>query len=367
MFEAPAKKRSPDFDLLEKVITGKAPPERVHFVELGIDAEVREVVTEKVLGKKWVPYSSQTREAYLLQDIRFWHQMGYDYIRVCGGGEVTLGWPGRSREAADTAGLSRGSRQWTEEGRGIIGSWEDFEKYPWPTPDEIDYSPYEFTARNLPDGMAMLVCPSSGIFEVASGSLLGLENMSYLLADDPALVEAVFERVGKTIGVFYENVVDIEGVRGFFQGDDLGFNTGTLVSPAVLRKLVLPWHRRFAELAHRHRQMYWLHCCGNVGTIMSDLIEDVKIDAFHSFQDVILPIGDFLARYGDRVAALGGIDMDKLARMPEAELRAYVRETLDTCMSGRFALGSGNTVANYVPPANYLAMLDEGVKWSAGG
>lgn len=31
---------------------------------------------------------------------------------------------------------------------------------------------------------------------------------------------------------------------------------------------------------------------------------------------------------------------------------------------GRYALGSGNSVANYVPVQNYLAMLDEGYHWS---
>ena len=90
----------------------------------------------------------------------------------------------------------------------------------------------------------------------------------------------------------------------------------------------------------------------------------VKIDAFHSFQDVIIPVGEFLKRYGDKIAALGGIDMDKLSRMDEDSLRKYVRETIDECMEiGRYALGSGNTIANYIPVKNYLTMLDEGLKW----
>ena len=63
------------------------------------------------------------------------------------------------------------------------------------------------------------------------------------------------------------------------------------------------------------------------------------------------------------MAALGGVDMDKLGRMGEADLRAYVRKILDQCMPGRFALGSGNTVANYIPVENYLAMVDEARRW----
>ena len=90
----------------------------------------------------------------------------------------------------------------------------------------------------------------------------------------------------------------------------------------------------------------------------------MEIDAFHAFQDQILPIAQFQARHGRRVACLGGVDVDCLARLEEAPLRAHVREILEQCVpSGRFALGSGNTVTNYVPLDNYLAMLDESQNW----
>jgi len=55
--------------------------------------------------------------------------------------------------------------------------------------------------------------------------------------------------------------------------------------------------------------------------------------------------------------------MDKLGRMDGEELRKYVRETLDECMPGRYALDPGNTIANYIPVENYLAMLEEGLRW----
>ena len=136
-----------------------------------------------------------------------------------------------------------------------------------------------------------------------------------------------------------------------------------MMSPGFLRKNVLPWFRKYAVLAHERGKTYWYHCCGNVLNVMDELIDDVHIDAFHSFQDVIIPIGDFVRRYGGHVAALGGVDMDPLARLDEPALRQYVRNILQECMPGRFALGSGNTVANYIPVQNYLAMVDEARHW----
>jgi len=43
-----------------------------------------------------------------------------------------------------------------------------------------------------------------------------------------------------------------------------------------------------------------------------------------------------------------------------------VRRTLAVCQpGGGYCLGTGNSVANYIPLDNYLAMLDEGRRWSA--
>jgi uroporphyrinogen decarboxylase len=267
----------------------------------------------------------------------------------------------RERKAADTAELSRGERHWVEEGGGIIKDWDDFERIGW---DAIRPS-FEWLnelRRAVPDGMKLAV--GTTLFEMILERYLGYQDLFMLSADNPELVEAVFENWGQKVYEFYEEAIRYPEVGAIFHADDLGFKTATMMSPQFLRENVFPWFRRYARLAHQQGKTYWYHCCGNALEVMDDLIEDVEIDAFHSFQDVIVPVPRFMARYGDRVAALGGVDMDKLARMDEPDLRSYVRGILDECMPGRFALGSGNTVANYVPVANYLAMVDEAHRWA---
>ena len=65
-------------------------------------------------------------------------------------------------------------------------------------------------------------------------------------------------------------------------------------------------------------------------------------------------------------ALLGGIDVDFLCRASEDEVRQRTRKTLEICMpGGGYCLGTGNSVANYIPVNNYLAMLDEGRKYMA--
>ena len=90
-------------------------------------------------------------------------------------------------------------------------------------------------------------------------------------------------------------------------------------------------------------------------------MDDVKIDGKHSFEDTIEDVREAKRTYGRRIALLGGIDVDFLCRADEDAIRRRVRDTLDVCQpGGGYGLGTGNSVANYIPLDNYLTMVDEG-------
>ena len=55
------------------------------------------------------------------------------------------------------------------------------------------------------------------------------------------------------------------------------------------------------------------HSCGKIFAIMDDVIA-LGINAKHSNEDVIAPYDEWIARYGDRIGLLGGIDVDILCR-----------------------------------------------------
>ena len=94
---------------------------------------------------------------------------------------------------------------------------------------------------------------------------------------------------------------------------------------------------------------------------MDGIIDYVKVDAKHSFEDTYLPVTEAKKLYGDRITLIGGIDMDVLARRNPKEVREYVSQVLKVCKpNGGYCLGSGNTVANYASLENYLTMLDVG-------
>ena len=362
MFEFLRKKPRPDFETFQKVIQGKTVPRKIHQVELLVDREIMAYISERYLNQPPPELNENTKRKFLQWYIYWWYRLGYDYVAIIGSDLTGLSFVSKKRVTEDTARLSRGEREWIEESTGIIRNWQDFETYPWPKIDQIDFSFLDDLETLLPEGMKALLTPSSGVFEIASEGLLGFEGMSYLLYEDPKLVKAVFDKVGETLYAYYSVVVSSPAVGGFFQGDDMGHKTSTMVAPRILKELVLPWHKKYASLAHEHGKIFLFHSCGNIFTIMNELIEDVKIDAYHSFQDEILPIWAFKDRFGSRVGYLGGVDVNRLCLSSEEDLRKYVRDIIKKCFPGRFAIGSGNSIANYIPPENYLTMLDEANK-----
>jgi len=249
-------------------------------------------------------------------------------------------------------------RNWRNEAGGAIATWEDLDTYPWPDPDALTFGDVRMMGELLPAGMK---CNTSyaGPWEYTV-MLIGYEKLCYLLADDPDLVRATADRIGAIHLAMYERLCDFHQIGSCMIADDLGFKTHTMVSPEHMRGIFLPWLARIVDCLHAHDRPALLHACGSWEPIIEDLIE-MGFDAFHSFEDVIESVGEFKRRFGDRVATLGGVDVHVLASGTERQVREYTRGVIEECKpGGGWALGSGNTVANYIPVENYLAMLDEG-------
>ncbi len=356
----PLDKAQPDARRFIDAIMGRAHPERPPMIEYLVDDALRKPIVTELMGRSWVepiPGDRQTMEAYLDNFIAFWHDMGYDFVRY----EQSLPFAETSVVGEDQTELG-GYRSWRDMHQGSISNWGDFESYLWPQVTAESLANYEYLATHLPEGMGLMVCHAGGIYEHLS-AIFSYEKLCYALYDDPELVQAVAQRIGEIMYAFYRQLVELENVIAIFPGDDMGFRSATLIPPDALRTYTLPWHQRFACLAHEHGLPYFLHSCGNLAEIMEDLIKNVGIDAKHSYENAIMPITEFQAIYGDRIGVLGGVDIDILARRSPEEVRAEVRRIIDTCHPrGRFCIGSGNSIPSYIPVDNYLTMLDEALR-----
>jgi len=342
----------PDWRRLDAVLRRRGEGDRVPLVELFADVEIM----ASFLDVPAADFGDSGDAGFRLYG-EFAHRVGFDYLSRQVG--LRLEWYGL--DAADTAALARDKRSWMEEHKGPVATRRGYRDYKWPRPGDLETAGHEWCRANVPKGMSVIGWVP-GICESVTW-LMGYESFCYALVDDAALVGYVASRCADLLYAATEYVASQPDVMAVWSSDDMGFKNQPFASPEVMRKYFLSVHKRMAETAHAAGKPYMLHSCGNLEMIMEDLIEDVGVDAKHSFEDVIEPVADFKRRYGGRIAALGGVDMDVLARRSPEHVRTYTRKVLEACApGGGFAIGSGNTVANYIPPENYLAML---LEWNA--
>jgi len=352
---------SPDYEGLIRCIRREGTPKRVHVIELFLDPEVQEEICRRYDVLKGLDPNDpffEYRRQIALQSF-----LGYDYVRV---GLDDLLMPLRQMTIADTAALQRESgRTFVDEHRGPITNWDEFHAYPWPDPAKASTRRLEWFSEHLPDTMCIIGSGGFAHFAEYLTWLMGYETLCLALYDQRDLVAAIAQRLTDMYRVATQKMLQFDRVKIIWGSDDMGFRSGPLIRPDDLREFVLPGHKMIAQMSHAAGRPYLLHSCGNLRLIMDDLIDDVGIDAKHSFEDTIESVVDAKRRYGHRIALLGGIDVDFLCRADEDQVRRRVRKTLEACIpGGGYVLGTGNSVANYIPVDNYLAMLDEGRRFT---
>jgi uroporphyrinogen decarboxylase len=247
---------------------------------------------------------------------------------------------------------------------GPIQNRDDFERYPWDELPELFWNnaeiKFQALSECLPPGMKALGGVGNGVFEI-SEDLVGFQYLAYMQADDPELFTDLYLKIGDLMVTIWAGF--LERYTGAFAicrvGDDLGFKTGTLVSPRTIRQQVFPQYRRVISQIKQAGMPFLWHSCGKNFVIMDDMIA-LGIDAKHSNEDIIAPFDYWIELYGDRIGLLGGIDVDLLCQKRPAEILETVFENgkrfRDTARG--YALGSGNSIPDYVPVDGYLAMIE---------
>jgi uroporphyrinogen decarboxylase len=275
--------------------------------------------------------------------IKAFYQAGYDYATVqCG-----FGFPRKEIHREDTISLNEGA---------MISDRKSFDEYPWPDPDKADYSPLDKATKFLPDNMKVIACGPGGVLENVI-RLIGYDNLCFMLVDDPELFGDICEKVGSTLVRHYEISGQFKSVGAMISNDDWGFKSQPMMSPEDMRRFIIPWHRKIAETIHKANRPAILHSCGNLESLMDDIIDDIGYDGKHSYEDIICPVEEAYEKWGHRIAILGGIDLDYLCRKTPEEIRNRGLAMLDRVKDrGSYALGSGNSIPEYVPDINYFAM-----------
>ncbi len=336
------KNFEPNFNNLLKVLNNQIPDRPVLFEYFMNDRIIR-----KLSGENSVDPDDSF--AIFKRFIKAFSNGGYDYTTISAWRTNTLAFPKGEIAEKESHSLNAGS---------IITDRASFDNYDWPNPEIGNYDLYQKLKDFLPGGMKLITSSNGGILENVI-DLVGFENLSLMYMMDEALTTEIFDAVGARIFKFYKIVAAIETVGACIVNDDWGFKNQSMFPPEFYRRWIFPWYKKIVSTIHENNKPAILHSCGQVSALMPDVIHDLKFDAKHSFEDQITPVEKALDFWGNEIAILGGIDMDYLARKTPDKIRRRAEKLLHLqSEKGGYALGSGNSIPDYIPDDNYFAMIE---------
>ncbi len=334
-------KLKPDFENILSVFA-REKPKRVPLFEFIINNPLRFIE-----DKNEYKTNNEAHNEYR-KYIQMYYKLGYDFVAPPSWEGDLLSFPFQDFEEQESRSLNVKSTIFDE---------KSFEEYPWPNANDGNYEIFDEMGKELPDGMKFIVFGSYGVLE-NTVNLLGFDTLSMMIFENPELLKKIVDSIGSRLLRYYEIVGSINSVGAFVGNDDWGFSNQTMLSPDTLKEYIFPWHKKIVEAVHKKNKPIVLHSCGNLDAVMDDVIDDIGYDAKHSYEDKIIPVEKAYEKWGDRIAIFGGIDINFLATSTPDEISKRAKALLElTNDKGGYALGSGNSIPEYIPLENYYAMV----------
>jgi methylmalonyl-CoA mutase cobalamin-binding domain/chain len=341
-----SREPKPDFERYMTALNCEE-PDRIPLGEWHVDP----LPMENYLGRKI---------ASLKDRIEFWHTAGSDYIPASSGILEPVRAPEGMTikgEAVRTEYGGGREREWAHEHEGVITNWEAFEKYPWPSVDDFDLSKWDALDKTLPSGMKAILL--LGKIYTTVWMFMGAETFFNALENDPDLVSALFEKVGRVQYETFLRVAEHPSVGAVLNPDDIAHNLGLLVHPKYLRKYVFPWYKKIGDVCRDKGLGFVFHSDGDCTEVMDDFI-DCGFHGFNPIQPNAMDIETVKQKWGKKLCLIGNLNLDSTLTLGTPEdVRAEVYERIRTIgPGGGYMVASSNSITDYVPLANMKAMID---------
>jgi len=165
-----------------------------------------------------------------------------------------------------------------------------------------------------------------GGFFGALRNMMGIEGLSLAFYDQPALVERMMEERADRIIEITAEVLKHTRFEVFWFWEDMAFNHGPLVGPALYRKFALKHYRRVCDWLHSQGiTVIGLDSDGDIRTLIPIWL-DAGINMLWPFEvQAGMDVVDIRRTYGHDLIIAGGIDKRTLVHGGEVMRREVDR------------------------------------------
>jgi uroporphyrinogen decarboxylase len=348
----------PDWDQIRAALLHQGEPDWVPFMEIGLDRTHKRQVLGRAVRTLADDLAVSKRIGQPLLVVSLGLQAMDVVLDVMEATHVDI----QDGRAGDTSWVKGAQRHWAHGTEGPIRSEADFEAFPWPDPDDLDYTVLDEAERLLPDN-SKVVFAVGKVFNLGWW-LTGFDTYAYALVDQPALIERLHARIAEIQGRVVERALAFKSVGMVWHADDVAYRTGLMVSPKVLREYIFPVYKRLNQMCHERDVLTVFHSDGRVDDVIDDVI-DAGFDAFNPIEPVAMDIRALKKRVERRMSLIGNVDLSYTLTMgtPE-EVEVEVRDLIrDVAPGGGYALASANSIPDYVPWENFVAMHSAWLKY----
>jgi uroporphyrinogen decarboxylase len=233
-------------------------------------------------------------------------------------------------------------------------------------PGPIDCQLLSEGAKRLREktGRAIIGLFGGNLFEIGQ-FLYRNDRFMMLLAAEP---KHAHDFLDKLVEIHLANLEQfLEAVGEYIDiilfGDDLGMQTGPMISPQMYREFFKPRHKLLWNRAKQLADVkVMLHCCGGVRELMPDLIE-AGVDAINPVQISCsgMDAGRLKAEFGADITFWGGgcDTRDILPTGTAQQVAENVEEQVRILSSGGgYVFQQVHNILANIPPANIVAMFD---------
>jgi len=251
---------------------------------------------------------------------------------------------------------------------GVFAECEDVrdvERFPWPDVKYCDFTESEKAVdETIRQGKAVLSGTWACFFHNVA-DFFGMENYFIKMYTDPAVVEAVTERVVDFYLQINEKWFDIIGDRmdAIFFGNDFGSQLDLLISPDMFDKFVLPYFKKITSQAKTRGYKVMLHSCGAIESVIPRLI-DAGVDGLHPIQAKArnMEAATLARKYGKDIVFMGGVDTQDLLPFGTPQQVNDEVMRLRELLGPNFIVSPSHEAMPNTPPRNMEAMARAAAK-----
>jgi uroporphyrinogen decarboxylase len=239
----------------------------------------------------------------------------------------------------------------------------EVESYPyWIKPEYYDWSGLAKKIRAVNASTRYHIrYDVGGIFETAWG-LVGLDKFLVKLVRQPQIPVAILNIItDQLIAEAHQLMKHCDGLIDIvYTYDDIAFQNGLLMSPAMWRTHILPCHQRLNRVIKAYGLRILYHSCGAIYPLIGELIDQMGIDVLNPLQPRArgMDMPRIKREFGSRIAFHGGIDLQETMPLGSVEdVRAEVRERCNVLgKEGGYICTSAHYLQMDAPLRNILAL-----------